>query len=54
MELDCREGAIVVWEEGLTAFALTLGEASVEHDTSGARADAIRWDFSALVCASSS
>jgi hypothetical protein len=40
-ELDSREGAIIMWEEGLAAFAHVLREVRVERDASRARADAI-------------
>jgi hypothetical protein len=53
-ELDSREGTIIVWEEGLVAFACTLGEVHMEHDASRARADAIQQDIFSQVCASSS
>jgi hypothetical protein len=52
-ELDIREGTIVTWEEGLTTFARVLKEVSMVHDASHAHMDAIRWDFSTQVCASS-
>jgi hypothetical protein len=53
-ELDSQEGAIIAWEEGLVAFAPTLGEVHMECDTSRARADAIQWDFFSQMRASSS
>jgi hypothetical protein len=31
-ELDSREGAISVWEDGLVASECTLGRACVDHD----------------------
>jgi hypothetical protein len=43
-----------MWEESLTTFARVLGDASVEHDASHARMDAVRWDYSAWVSISSS
>jgi hypothetical protein len=52
--LNNREGAIVVWDEGLAAFAHALGEVSAEHGASHARAEAIQWGFSTHVCTSSS
>jgi hypothetical protein len=33
-ELDSREGAIAVWEDGLAALELALGKVHVEHDSS--------------------
>jgi hypothetical protein len=53
-ELDSREGAIVMWEEGFVAFAHTLGEVHAECDASSARADVIQWDFFTQAHASSS
>jgi hypothetical protein len=53
-ELDSREGAVIAWDEGLMVFARALGEASTECNTSRARVDAVRRDFSAQVCTSSS
>jgi hypothetical protein len=41
-------------EEGLAAFARTLGEVHVEHDACHVHANAIRWDFFVQVCVSSS
>jgi hypothetical protein len=45
-ELDSREGVIVAWEESLTSFARTLGEASAEHYASCTHEDAVRWNYS--------
>jgi hypothetical protein len=45
-ELDSREGAVIMREESLMAFACVLRDASAEHDTSHARADAIQRDYS--------
>jgi hypothetical protein len=53
-ELDSREGAIITWEEGLVAFARTLGEVRTERDASRACADAVQWDFFTQACASCS
>jgi hypothetical protein len=53
-ELDSREGAMVMWEEGLAALACTLGEERTECDVCCVCADAIQWDFFAQACASSS
>jgi hypothetical protein len=53
-ELDSREGVVVMWEEGLAAFAHVLGEVRVERDASRACADAFQRDFFAQVRASSS
>jgi hypothetical protein len=44
-ELDSCEGAIIVWEEGLVAFARALGEVHAERDPSQAPADAVQRDF---------
>jgi hypothetical protein len=44
-ELDSREGAIIVWEEGLAAFARALKEVPAEHDGSCAHADTVQRDF---------
>jgi hypothetical protein len=52
-EFDIREGTIIMWEEGLTTFARVLKEVSMVRDASLAHVDAIRWDFSTQVCASS-
>jgi hypothetical protein len=41
-KLDSREGAIIVWEESLAAFAHALGEVHVEHDASRAHVDAVQ------------
>jgi hypothetical protein len=41
-ELDSREGAIIVCEEGLAAFARMLGEVHVEHDASYVRVNAVQ------------
>jgi hypothetical protein len=48
-ELDSREGAIVTWEESLTAFARTLREASTGHDSSRAHRGAAQHDYLAQV-----
>jgi hypothetical protein len=53
-ELDNHEGAIVMWEEGLVAFAHVLGEVHAKCDVSHACADAIQRDFFTQACASSS
>jgi hypothetical protein len=53
-ELDSREGAIIMWEEGLVAFACTLGEVCAERDASRACADVVPRDFFTQVRASSS
>jgi hypothetical protein len=45
--LDSREGAVIAWEESLTALACALGEASTERDASRASADVVRRDYSA-------
>jgi hypothetical protein len=44
-ELDSREGAIIMWEEGLVAFACTLEEVCMESDASRAHADVVQQDF---------
>jgi hypothetical protein len=33
-ELDNKEGAITMWEDGLAAFERALGKVRMEHDTS--------------------
>jgi hypothetical protein len=53
-ELDSREGAIVVWEQGLAAFAHVLGLVRAECDASRARADAIQREFFTQARASNS
>jgi hypothetical protein len=53
-ELDSQVGTVITWEESMTAFARALGDASTECDASRARADAVRWDYSAQVSVSSS
>jgi hypothetical protein len=35
-ELDSREGTIVTWDDGLTAFECALGRACRESDAKGA------------------
>jgi hypothetical protein len=44
-ELDSREGAAVVWEARLVAFACVLREVCVEPDASRVHADAVQRDF---------
>jgi hypothetical protein len=53
-ELDSREGVVVMWEEGLAAFACMLGEVCVECNACHVCASAVQWDFFAQVHASSS
>jgi hypothetical protein len=53
-ELDSREGAIIMWEDGLAAFECALGEVHTEHDDSRVRAEAVQQDFFAQARASSS
>jgi hypothetical protein len=45
---------VVVWEEGLAAFACMLVEVRMERDACYVRADAVQWDFFAHACTSSS
>jgi hypothetical protein len=52
--LDTREGAVVTWEEGLAAFACTLGEVRVERDAYRVRTSVVQRDFFPEVRASSS
>jgi hypothetical protein len=40
-ELDSREGAIAMWEDGLMAFECALGKVSAERDASRIRAVAV-------------
>jgi hypothetical protein len=53
-DLDYRQGAIIVWEEGLAAFANALRELHTEHDASHSHADDVEWDFTSQACSSSS
>jgi hypothetical protein len=53
-ELDSREGAIVMWEQGLAAFARVLGLVHAERDASHARADATQREIFTQARASSS
>jgi hypothetical protein len=41
-------------EEGLAAFAHALREVCADRDASRAHVNAVQWDFSTSVCASSS
>jgi hypothetical protein len=41
MELDSREGATTVWEDGLVAFKCALGKVLTECDTGRVRAEAV-------------
>jgi hypothetical protein len=52
-ELDSREGAVAVWEEGMVAFARVLEEVHTKRDASHVRADAVRRDFFSRARASS-
>jgi hypothetical protein len=52
-ELGSQEGAIIAWEEILTAFTRVLREARAGHDASCAHAGAVRHDYLAQVTASS-
>jgi hypothetical protein len=54
MELDSREGAVITWEQSLTAFAHALEEEHAGRDASCAHAGAALQDYLALVSASSS
>jgi hypothetical protein len=47
--LDSREGAIVVWENGLAASECALGRAGVECDAKCDQAKAIRQDYRARI-----
>jgi hypothetical protein len=53
-ELDSREGAIAVWEDGLAALELALGKVHMEHDSSCVWVEVVQQDFFAQACASSS
>jgi hypothetical protein len=53
-ELDSRESAIVMWEEGLAAFSRGLGEVRMERDASCTCIDAVQQDFFTQAHASSS
>jgi hypothetical protein len=54
MELDSREGTVVMWEESLMFFAPALGEAHAGRDASRTHACAIRRDYLTQVSTSSS
>jgi hypothetical protein len=44
-ELDSREGAIIMWKEGLASSVHAYGEVHVECDASHAHVDAVQRDF---------
>jgi hypothetical protein len=50
-ELDSREGAIVVWEDGLQAFEEILGKACMERDAEHTQAKVVQQDYFAWTCA---
>jgi hypothetical protein len=53
-ELESREGAITMWNDGLVAFEHALGKVHMEWDASRVRAEGVRQDFFAQMRASSS
>jgi hypothetical protein len=53
-ELESREGAIVMWEEGLVAFTRALREVRTKCDASHAHVNAFQRDFFSQAHASGS
>jgi hypothetical protein len=41
-ELNKREGAIIVWEDGLATSDRDLGRVCIEHDTERTQTEAVR------------
>jgi hypothetical protein len=44
-ELDSKEGAIVVWEDGLRAFEEILGKACMERDAEHTQAKVVQQEY---------